>query len=83
MNYIIRNTIRRMGDFIKETHRFLEKPIHRIKECSGLEKELKLQIRRLFKEKNSESSFPGAQPISLEKKNLEAIVTTIIWPVLN
>ena len=62
-----------MGDFIKETHRFLDKPIHRIKEGIPLEKELKKQIRRLFKEKNSESSFPGAQPISLEKKNLEAI----------
>jgi len=60
-------------DFIKESHTLLNKPIHRVKGDSGLENELKRQVRRIFKEKNNESSFPGAQPISLEKKNLETI----------
>lgn len=62
-----------MMDFIKEEHRFLNTSIHRVRENSGLERELRRQIRRIFREKNDESSFPGAQPISLEKKNLETI----------
>lgn len=62
-----------MSDFIKEKHRFLNKPIYRIRENSKLEIELKRQIRKIYQEKNNDSSFPGAQPISLEKKNLKTI----------
>jgi hypothetical protein len=62
-----------MVEFVKCKHKFLDKPIHRIIENSRLEIELRKQIRRIFHEKNNESSFPGAQPISLEKKNIRTI----------
>lgn len=57
-------------EFVKETHQFLKKPIYRVENAEAL----KLEIRQIYNEKNNESSFPGAQPISLEKKNLETIL---------